>query len=82
MPRGRLLALVVRSQASANTTILMRGQDRPIVVPLDEAGETGLRRDQVRVEDIHGGGFVANVEGLHHLHCLVSGYFAQSCTIV
>ncbi|KAL5420268.1 hypothetical protein PMIN03_000095 [Paraphaeosphaeria minitans] len=43
---------------------------RPIVIPLEEAEKTGLRHDQVRVEDVQGGGFVANVEGLHHLHCL------------
>ncbi|KAF2443712.1 hypothetical protein P171DRAFT_455564 [Karstenula rhodostoma CBS 690.94] len=43
---------------------------RPIVVPLEKAEESGLRPDQVRVEDIYDGGFVANVEGLHHLHCL------------
>jgi hypothetical protein len=46
--------------------------DRSIVVSLDEAEETGLRDDQVQVSEEFGGGFPANVEGLHHLHCLVS----------
>lgn len=41
-------------------------------MPLDEAEETGLRDDQVQVSEEFGGGFPANVEGLHHLHCLVS----------
>lgn len=30
----------------------------------------GLRRDQVKISQEYGGGFPANVEGLHHLHCL------------
>ncbi|KAF2655712.1 hypothetical protein K491DRAFT_704461 [Lophiostoma macrostomum CBS 122681] len=34
------------------------------------ADRTGLRSDQVKVSDYYGGGFPANVEGLHHLHCL------------
>ncbi|KAF1938481.1 hypothetical protein EJ02DRAFT_425704 [Clathrospora elynae] len=43
---------------------------RSIVVPEDEAEATGLRHDQVKVSQEYGGGFPANVEGLHHLHCL------------
>lgn len=46
--------------------------DRSVVVPLDEAEKTGLRHDQVKISAEYGGGFPANVEGLHHLHCLVS----------
>lgn len=46
--------------------------DRSIVVPEGEAEKTGLRQDQVKVSQLYGGGFPANVEGLHHLHCLVS----------
>jgi hypothetical protein len=45
--------------------------DRSIVVPLDEAEQTGLRPEQVQISQEYGGGFPANVEGLHHLHCLV-----------
>jgi hypothetical protein len=45
--------------------------DRSIVVPVEEAERTGLRHDQVKVSQKYGGGFPANVEGLHHLHCLV-----------
>lgn len=72
MQPGKLLGSIVRTQSSVDRLTLTGSQDRPIVVPLEEAEKTGLRRDQVRVEDLHGGGFVANVEGLHHLHCLVS----------
>ncbi|KAF2826438.1 hypothetical protein CC86DRAFT_253831, partial [Ophiobolus disseminans] len=43
---------------------------RSVVVPMDEAEATGLRHDQVKVSEEYGGGFPANVEGLHHLHCL------------
>lgn len=45
--------------------------DRSVVVPLDEAEQTGLRPEQVQISQEYGGGFPANVEGLHHLHCLV-----------
>ncbi|EDU46407.1 conserved hypothetical protein [Pyrenophora tritici-repentis Pt-1C-BFP] len=43
---------------------------RSVVVPENEAGQMGLRPDQVKVSQEYGGGFPANVEGLHHLHCL------------
>jgi hypothetical protein len=45
---------------------------RSVVIAEDEAKRTGLRHDQVKVSQEYGGGFPANVEGLHHLHCLVS----------
>lgn len=38
------------------------------------AEAVGLGQDQVRVKEEYGGGYVANVEGLHHLHCLVCVY--------
>ncbi|KAM3421213.1 hypothetical protein BST61_g1621 [Cercospora zeina] len=41
-----------------------------ILVPPDAASRVGLRADQVRAKEKYGGGYVANVEGLHHLHCL------------
>ncbi|KFY67880.1 hypothetical protein V496_01370 [Pseudogymnoascus sp. VKM F-4515 (FW-2607)] len=43
---------------------------RPLVVPADEAAKAGLLEDQVKVSPKYGKGFLANVEGLHHLHCL------------
>ena len=39
---------------------------------MDEAPESGFKVDQVKINKKYGGGFPANVEGLHHLHCLVS----------
>jgi hypothetical protein len=47
---------------------------RSVVIPESEAFWTGLRNDQVKVSQEYGGGFPANVEGLHHLHCLVCIY--------
>jgi hypothetical protein len=47
---------------------------RSVVVPVEEAEATGLRPEQVQVSQLYGGGFPANVEGLHHLHCLVSSF--------
>jgi hypothetical protein len=45
--------------------------DRSLAVPSSEAAKAGLKPDQVQINDKYGGGFPANVEGLHHLHCLV-----------
>ncbi|SMR64022.1 unnamed protein product [Zymoseptoria tritici ST99CH_3D1] len=42
---------------------------RPLRVPYDVGLEIGLSPDQVKLQKQHGGGFPANVEGLHHLHC-------------
>ena len=44
--------------------------DRALRVPVEEAPKSGLRHDLVQINPRHGGGFPANVEGLHHLHCL------------
>lgn len=44
---------------------------RSVVIPENEAERSGIRRDQVKISQEYGGGFPANVEGLHHLHCLV-----------
>ncbi|KAL3423001.1 tat pathway signal sequence [Phlyctema vagabunda] len=43
---------------------------RSLAVPESEAAATGLQPDQVKINQKYGGGFPANVEGLHHLHCL------------
>ncbi|KAL2784373.1 hypothetical protein BJX66DRAFT_88740 [Aspergillus keveii] len=42
---------------------------RPIRVPADEAARSGMAHDQVQIREEYGGGYPANVEGLHHLHC-------------
>ncbi|KAJ5698487.1 hypothetical protein N7462_000492 [Penicillium macrosclerotiorum] len=39
-------------------------------VSKEEAIESGIAVDQVRIQEKYGGGYLANVEGLHHLHCL------------
>ncbi|KAF2878243.1 hypothetical protein BDV95DRAFT_478877 [Massariosphaeria phaeospora] len=43
---------------------------RSVIVPESEAERSGLRPDQVKRSEYYGGGYPANVEGLHHLHCL------------
>ncbi|GAB7359607.1 hypothetical protein MBLNU230_g6791t1 [Neophaeotheca triangularis] len=43
---------------------------RSLVVPESDAERIGLAKDQVKISDKYGGGYPANVEGLHHLHCL------------
>lgn len=43
---------------------------RAAVVPSSLAAKSGLLKSQVQVSPQHGGGYLANVEGLHHLHCL------------
>jgi hypothetical protein len=44
--------------------------DRAARVPFDVAAQSGLAPDQVKIKEKYGGGYPANVEGLHHLHCL------------
>ncbi|KAL4868448.1 hypothetical protein BDV12DRAFT_185958 [Aspergillus spectabilis] len=43
---------------------------RPIRVPAEEAARSGIANDQVQISEAYGGGYPANIEGLHHLHCL------------
>ena len=44
--------------------------DRAIAIPASEAPASGLTQSHVQIAAKYGGGFPANVEGLHHLHCL------------
>lgn len=44
--------------------------DRAVIVPSSNAEKSGLLPSYVQVSPQYGGGFPANVEGLHHLHCL------------
>lgn len=55
--------------------ILYITTDRPSAVPEIYAELSGIPSGHVRVSPKYGGGFIANVEGLHHLHCLVSTPF-------
>lgn len=43
---------------------------RSIAVPASLAAKSGLKADQVKINTKYGGGYPANIEGLHHLHCL------------
>ncbi len=46
--------------------------DRAGVISLEEGLRSGLTSAHVQRSAKYGGGFFVNVEGLHHLHCLVS----------
>src|ERR1700709_2056465 len=54
--------------------------DRSLTLPASEAAESGFKPDQVKINEKYGGGFPANVEGLHHLHCLVCQFFWTQCS--
>ncbi|KAF2159758.1 hypothetical protein M409DRAFT_37860 [Zasmidium cellare ATCC 36951] len=43
---------------------------RSVLIPAEIGKRVGLAPDQVQVNEKYGGGFPANVEGLHQLHCL------------
>ncbi|RKF60825.1 putative tat pathway signal sequence [Erysiphe neolycopersici] len=43
---------------------------RALVVPQNLAAKAGLKQSQVQINPAYGGGYPANIEGLHHLHCL------------
>lgn len=43
---------------------------RSIAIPSTMAAKSGLKADQVKINSKYGGGYPANIEGLHHLHCL------------
>jgi len=49
--------------------------DRAGVIPFEEGLRSGLTSAHVQRSAKYGGGFFVNVEGLHHLHCLVSHSF-------
>lgn len=40
------------------------------VIPAEAGPRSGLTEDHVQRADQYGGGFLVNVEGMHHLHCL------------
>lgn len=43
---------------------------RAAIITTSFASKSGLTESHVQVSEKYGGGFPANVEGLHHLHCL------------
>ena len=60
-----------RSDRTALTSDVFDTPDRAAVVPPDQAEQSGLASHHVQLSERYGGGYPANVEGLHHLHCLV-----------
>lgn len=77
MPHGRLSEWIVRSPYFSYSHVsllyvllILIVTDRAAIVPPELAVASGLIESQVQVSDRYGGGFPANVEGLHHLHCL------------
>lgn len=73
MPHGHHWVWTVRHHDRIQiliTTILIFILDRALAVPDELASASGLTKDQVRINPKYGGGYPANVEGLHHLHCL------------
>lgn len=58
--------MLLESQDSLTTHL-----DRSMRVPPEEAADSDLSSDQVKINPRYGGGFPANVEGLQHLQCLV-----------
>jgi hypothetical protein len=43
---------------------------RASIIPLSEGLASGLAKHHVQVSEKYGGGYLVNVEGMHHLHCL------------
>ncbi|KAK3936120.1 hypothetical protein QBC46DRAFT_420336 [Diplogelasinospora grovesii] len=43
---------------------------RPVVIPDELAAKSGLTPNHGRRAEKYGGGYLGNLEGLHHLHCL------------
>jgi hypothetical protein len=46
--------------------------DRTAILPESLGLKSGLTKDHAKRNAKHGGGYLVLVEGLHHLHCLVS----------
>jgi len=61
------LTNVISTQSLALTASL----DRAGVISEEEGRRSGLTDAHVQVSEKYGGGFIVNVEGMHHLHCLV-----------
>ena len=74
---GKLWVSIVSSASISNpwrirSSLLTFCLDRAGVIPAEEGPRSGLTSAHVQRSDRYGGGFFVNVEGLHHLHCLVS----------
>lgn len=49
---------------------MLKPIDDTAIIPLEDGRKAGLTDDHVQIQEKYGGGFLVNVEGLHHLHCL------------
>lgn len=56
---------------TASHVLTVAVPDRSTVIPYDEGIKNGLTPAHVQRDEKYGGGFFVNVEGMHHLHCLV-----------
>ena len=72
MLHGKLWVLIVSSVRISflEMTLNLCG-DEPVAIPEREALQSGLRRGFVSISAEYGGGYLANVEAMHHPHCLV-----------
>ena len=61
---------LIHPQLQSQWLLTICSSDRAAIVPVELAAKSGLLESQVQVREKYGGGFPANVEGLHHLHCL------------
>lgn len=64
-----------RPYLAVNTDIWSHSA-RAGVISREEGLKSGLTDAHVQRADKYGGGFFVNVEGMHHLHCLVRLYLA------
>jgi Mycotoxin biosynthesis protein UstYa len=67
---GSRLYAIPHASLSREMLIDFRGSDRAAIVPTSLAAKSGLLESQVQVNEKYGGGYLGNIEGLHHLHCL------------
>lgn len=56
--------------------------DRAGVISYEEGLASGLKSSFVQRAEKYGGGFIVNVEGMHHLHCLVTLPSRQTLEII
>lgn len=73
MQHGRLLESTVGNRHIISLRHqLTRHEDRALAIPEEDAAKSGITPSHVRINPKYGGGYPANLEGLHQLHCLVS----------
>jgi len=71
-PPGKPLVWIVSSYISRCSRGLLTISDVAGVISREDGTASGLTPAHVQRSDKYGGGFFVNVEGMHHLHCLVN----------